>query len=236
MLKAFFVDISHVLLIAGVVVVMLFLRKALWLLRLPPHLRLRRNHLLPVIEALGAFTFLLWVVWLLAPDNQESTWIAAAIVGIIVLAAGWFAIRDVVSGVIIRAENAYAEGQWVQINEIRGAISKIGYRALMIETESGLQVKLPYSQLSKSMLTTSRDAHASKAHSFLLETSSAQTIADAMAKIRTTALSAFWSSPLREPQVHFLKTERDLHQFEVTVFAMNEAYAIAIEQSVRRHL
>lgn len=47
---------------------------------------------------------------------------------------GWYFLRDFVSGIILKAENAFETGQQIQTAQVSGTIKKLGYRSLEVVT------------------------------------------------------------------------------------------------------
>lgn len=229
-------EVPLALLVLGVLTVLLLLRQGLRLLRLRPAYRERLNRVLPVAEVVAGFLFVVWAASLFLPGERGYSWILAGVLALGLLAAGWFTIRDFVSGVILRAENGYRPRQWIRVGETEGLIRKVGYRALVIETEEGFQVRLPYSRLSAASLVTADRSEASKAHTFRLAVPGTRPAAEVMVAIRAAALNAFWSSITREPFVQLSEPREGRQVFQVTVYALDEAYVGDIELAVRRQL
>ena len=236
MFRSLFFDFTQMLLIVGVLGVLLIVRKGLMVVRLRPIYRRRLDRILPVIEIVSAVAFVVWVIWLVAPDESELTWWMAGALALAITGAGWFAVRDLVSGVVLRSENSFAPGQWIQTEQLDGFILNLGYRTMEIETDTGLQVKLPYSKLAGTVLGTADRTKSAHAHTFFLDVPNTNTVAEHTTRIRTAALTAFWSSPQRDPYVHYVGPEEGKHRFEVTVFCMDEAYATDLERFMRRQL
>ncbi|MEZ4700525.1 MAG: mechanosensitive ion channel [Rhodothermales bacterium] len=236
MIQSLFLDVSHVVAIVIVLTVLLLARKGLRVVRLRPAMRERLDRLLPALETAAFVGFVLWCVWLLTPEDSEAFWWASGAIVLGLFGAGWFAVRDLVSGIILRSENAYTPGQWVETAQAAGFIASLGYRTMELETDAGLRIRLPYSQLGKAALTTADRSQSARAHTFILELPATESVAVLTSRIRSAALTAFWSSPRREPYVHYIEVKEHVHRFEVTTFCLDEAYATDLERSVRRQL
>ncbi len=236
MIRSLFLDVSHLVAIVAVLTAILLIGKGLRVVRLRTALRERLDHMLPALETVGVIGFVLWCVWLVFPADSHALWWASGAVALGLVGAGWFAVRDLVSGIILRSENAYKAGQWVQTAEASGFIASLGYRTMELETDAGLRVRLPYSDMGKGALTTADRSQSARAHTFVLELQATESVAVLTSRIRSAALTAFWSSPRREPYVHYLEIKDNVHRFEVTTFCLDEAYATDLEGSVRRQL
>ena len=236
MIQTLFRELTHILLIAGVFTALLLIRRGLIVVRLKANYRAQIDRLLPVVEVVIGMIFLLWAISLFVPDNSEITWWIAGVFSLGLLVAGWFSIRDLVSGIVLRSDITFKPGQWIQSNQTEGFIMNLGYRTMEIETEAGLQIKLPYSQLAKTVLATADRTKSAHAHTFLLDINNTKSVAELTSLIRAAALTAFWSSPPRDPYIHYVELKEDKHLFEITVFCMNEAYSTDLERSIRRQL
>lgn len=236
MIKTFLVDFTQIIVVGVVVALIVLVRQALRVVRLRPAYRERVDRMLPTLEVVVGASFLLWAVWFLFPKGSDAVlWTGVGIV-VVLVAAGWFVFRDVMAGVVLRSERAYATGQWIQAGTVEGFISKLGYRTMAIETDDGLRIKVPYSKLGQMSLTTADRTQTSRAHTFEIELPAEMNVAELTTRIRAATLTSFWSSPHREPYVHYLERRGDHHRFEVVAFSLDESYATDLEQSVRRQL
>jgi small-conductance mechanosensitive channel len=229
-------DITHLVVVIGVFLFLLLIRRGLRMVRLKAGHRARLDRILPVAEMVVGLVFLLWAFSLFADEESGLTWWMAGAVALGLLVAGWFAIRDVVSGIVLRSENSFKPGQWIQTEQAEGFVMNLGYRTMEIETETGLQIKLPYSQLTRRVLATADRTKTAYAHTFFLELPDTSSVAELTSLMRVAALTAFWSSPQRDPYIHYVEQKEGAHRFEVTVFSMNEAYTTDLERSVRRQV
>ncbi len=236
MIQTLFRDFTHLVLIVGVLAFLLLLRRGFYVVRLKPATRNMLDRGLPALEAIVGSAFVFWAISLFLPDDTRIEWWIWGAIAAVFLGAGWFAIRDLVSGIVLRSENAFKVGQWIKTDEIDGFITQLGYRTIEIETDKGLQIKMPYSKIAKTILATADRTKASHTHTFFLEMPANHTVAELTSSIRTAALTSFWSSPIRDPYIHYIQENNNLHQFEITVFSMNEAYATDLERSIRRQL
>jgi small-conductance mechanosensitive channel len=236
MISSAVLEFTQFFVVAVVVALLWLLRKALHVVRLRPTYRARLDLVLPAMETVVGAVFFLWAVWFLFPRDTGAVWWAAGALVLGFVGAGWFAFRDLVSGVILRSERAYAPGQWIQTDLAEGFIADLGYRTMAIETDAGMRIRIPYSQLGRTALTTADRTQTARAHTFELELPATSAVADLTTRIRSAALTAFWSSPHRDPYVHYLERRGDRHRFEVVAFCLDDSYATDLEQSVRRQM
>ncbi|MCB9089676.1 MAG: mechanosensitive ion channel family protein [Calditrichae bacterium] len=224
------------ILLAGVVLfaAFRFIPKVIRMLRVRPQLRIYLTRALPVSEFLLWMLFIVWVLGKIAGNAQSllPLLLTLSLAGLVIWAA-WFAIRDVVAGVILKAEDIYETGQQIKLKSLEGRIVKSGYRSLMIETTSGEVVKIPYSRIAGQQRVLSNPAEIARSHSFSLKVPKTTPLPEAIERVRICALNAPWTSITREPQVKPGPETADYYHIDVVVYAPGEHYFQKIEALLR---
>lgn len=231
-----FLAVQVALLGLGLVLLMALIRKAVFLLRLRWAWRRRLRRMLPAIEFLVGLSFLAWALIVILRDRSPFTMATLGLIVAVLIATAWFALRDYVSGVILQAENLYEENQRVAFSGTAGRVRNVGLRTLEIETEDGKRVKIPYRKMTGAALEISDEQAFSKAHTFRLAVPRSLSPTETIARVRTAALNAFWSSVKHEPHVQLRGENPEHFTVEVTVYALEEAYGSEIEHAVKRAL
>jgi small-conductance mechanosensitive channel len=161
---------------------------------------------------------------------------AAAVVGVaaaIILAAAWFAVRDVIAGIVLRAEHGFLAGQTLHASSVTGRIRHVGIRTLEIETD-GRRTRIPYSRIGHTPVALGGARDAGALRFSLSRPRNGDAAADATA-IRAAVLHAFFAPPAREPLVRLAAETGERRTWEVTVHA-DPAHLPAIEHAVRTAL
>lgn len=212
-----------------------FIPKVIRMLRVRPRLRIYLTRALPVSEFLLWMLFFVWALGKIAGNARPllPLLLTLALAGLIIWAA-WFAIRDVVAGVILKAEDIYEPGQQIKLKSLEGKIVKSGYRSLMIETGSGEVVKIPYSRIAGQQRVISNPAEIARSHSFSLKVPKRMPLAETVERIRICALNAPWTSVTREPQVKPGPETADYYHVDVVVYAPGEHYFQKIETLLKQ--
>jgi len=97
---------------------------------------------------------ILWVGFIFWAFNQLFIGMAAyplltgSLIILVVGLFGWYFLRDFVSGIILKAENAFETGQQIQTAQVSGTIKKLGYRSMEVVTNEGERVKIPFCLLT----------------------------------------------------------------------------------------
>jgi small-conductance mechanosensitive channel len=219
---------------------------AIWLLRraaaLLPADRSRRRSLrraLPLAEVAIVLAALAWIAVLAA--GAQPGLATGALLGVIAvaLAAAWFAIRDLVAGAVLRAENLFETGEWVRSGALEGRVERVGTRSLDIEAEDGSRVRIPWSVLAAAPLARAVRADAVHSHRFTVQLDGDVPPLAAAERIRRAALESHYASATREPHVRH-RTDVQEHDagpvFEVTVYSPERRFFPEIEREVRERL
>lgn len=203
-----------------------------WLAARVPMSKARRaalRRLQPVLEAGLVGVYLIVVLPLAFADELGYLELlpAAAFVALV-----WFALRDLVAGVLVKASELCEVGDHVDLGGQSGVVRQLGYRVLVLSDEQGAELVIPYSQLSTRSLVRMRHNAAAYPHSFELELPPESDPLEARARIKRLAMGSHWASIVREPEIEALSGGR----VAVRVFALGREYGPAIEAQVRAEL
>ncbi|HEX6134349.1 MAG TPA: mechanosensitive ion channel domain-containing protein [Longimicrobiales bacterium] len=219
----------------------LLIAAAAWLLRrsaavlpFPSQSRSSVRRWLPVAQLVSALLIAV-VITVLTAGPAPAAILAGVSAGIILVSA-WFFVRDIIAGIVLRAEHGFATDQMVHLGDHSGRITAIGARSLEVETADGRRVRLPWGRLGSLPLGVSTTHDTGGALRLTITVPRDGTAESGIAAIRHAALHAFFVSPVREPIVRLLGEEADTRSYEVTVHAVDPAYRPAIEEAVRMRL
>jgi len=206
-----------------------------------PKIRKIFMKIFPVAQMLLWVSFAFWAFDELFLGLQTYPILLGSLIILIVGLFGWYFLRDFVSGIILKAENALETGQQIQTLQVSGTIKKLGYRSMDVVTTEGERVKIPYSLLTSQKIVKPAETSNWKEQIIRLKVSSVsppETILD-MLKIRILEMPWIVSDNsikmkitredsanyLVEIHLHLLspdmalKTEENLHIFVNEVFA-----------------
>jgi len=224
----------------GLVLVLLFafvlfglLGALRWVIGLVPMSNARRaalSRFRPVIEALAAAIYLLIAVPIVFKGHGQFTPLVLAVLLFGLLGVSWFAIRDFVNGMFIKAGELCEIGDYVEVDGQSGRVKRLGYRVLTLEAEGGAEIYIPYGRLSRRSIARSARSEGIHPHRFEIELRAGEDPIAAIARIKGLALCSHWSSVVREPEVEAVASER----VAVRVFGLGPEHGPAIEALVRR--
>lgn len=156
--------------------------------------------------------------------------LAFVVVGFVV--ASWTVVRDVVSGVFLKAGRVCRVGDHVRVGGVEGRVERMGLSVLVIETRDGDEAVLPYSSVARQSLLRTPVIDSVAPHVFRVERPAGLSIVELRSLVRQHALNCHWASIAREPDV---ETTED-GTLEVTVFSLDADHSPDVESAVRRAL
>lgn len=196
----------------------------------------RFSRIFPFMEAIIWILFLIWASQQFFREKPFYNVFLAAAVVVVIIWASWFAVKDVIAGIILRSEDAYEINQLIELNDLKGKVRKLGYRSLGIESENGDYVKIPYSRIAGQLRILSDPHQTIHSHRFTITIPKTCSPDEATQQLRLLALNAPWFSPKKEPQVKTIGEDEKNYRFEVVVYSPGATYFSKIENYFRTHI
>jgi len=222
-------------LVAGVLLYFLFRLLSRILNIIPEHrLRPALTRLLSAIEGIGWIFFLFWAVGKLFTEplyNTIATLFLLAIVGVWI---AWYAVRDWIAGVLLKVQDVYESDQFIQLDDMQGRVTRLGYLSMEIEQENGDRVKIPYSKISGQIHSIHHPEVLSNYYRFQVSVPQTSSAVDASNALRTAILNTPWSSPQKPIRINLVQESENMYVFEAMVYATRQSFAQAIEDAVRQ--
>jgi small-conductance mechanosensitive channel len=111
----------------------------------------------PVVQMLLWFAFVFWAFEQVFIGIVGYPVLNGSLIILMVALFGWYFLRDFISGIILRAENAFETGQQISTAEGSGTIKKLGYRSIGIVTCEGELINIPYNLLTSQKIVKPAD-------------------------------------------------------------------------------
>ncbi|MFO7658924.1 MAG: mechanosensitive ion channel [Bacteroidales bacterium] len=111
----------------------------------------------PVAQMLLWVVFAFWAFEQLFIGRVAYPVLTGSLIILMVGLFGWYFLRDFISGIILKAENAFEAGQQIRTAEVSGTIKKLDYRSMGIVTSEGEIVKIPYTLLTSQKIVKPAD-------------------------------------------------------------------------------
>ena len=187
------------------------------------------RRLLPLFEIIvGLLYVLVSVPAILDHDPQTTAIVTAAILvgGVAVL---WFAIRDFVHGVLLKASDTCRVGDHIQVGDVEGRLKRLDFRVMAIETSDGDEVLVPYGQVSRQSITRTPVPDGQHRHGFAVSPRPGISPSAMRDILFEAAWTHHWSAIAQTPIIE----PREDGGFDVTVFALDVLHTQDIEATVR---
>lgn len=183
----------------------------------------------PLVGTLVVLLYMLFAAGVVfkAHPGQLPLALGFVVVGFVV--ASWTAVRDVVSGVFLKAGRVCRVGDHVRVGNVEGRVERMGLTVLVIETREGDEAVLPYSGVARQSILRTPVIDSVAPHVFRVERPDGLSLSALRSLIRERAMSSHWASITREPDVEPVADDA----VEVTVFALDADHAPEVESAVR---
>ena len=212
-----------------------FFRMIRYFLRVMPLTKSRRNALnrvLPTVEILVGLLYVLSAIPLVFKDHPDYSPVVLTIILAGVVWVSWFAIRDFMAGVFLKAGKICRVGDHVRLDGIEGRVKQMGFRVLEVVSSTGDEIVVPYSRISRQSISRLPNVDGLARHCFRLVLPSTIPLLQAKQRVWGAALNDHWASLKRDPQVDVAADG----SLEVTVYALTPDHGPVIEQSIRDQL
>lgn len=188
---------------------------------------------MPLIEFICWFVFFIWGINYFVKYNMYFAIGLGAIVLLSMIWFAWYALRDLIAGIIIKSNRDLQVNETVDVGNYHGKIVRFGFRNLVMETESGKNIYIPYTMLIKREIVRSHPADKIQSHSFRLVTNKEKTAEQTILDIRAALLSLPWTSMIKNPVIRLEEEENGRYAFQITTYSIEKSYFVMIEKEIR---
>ena len=196
----------------------------------------RIRKFLPVLEVTVLILIILWIIARFYGDDPIYSLVLNIAFLVILIWSAWFAIRDYVSGIFLRAENIYELNDTVRIHNIEGIVRAMGFRSLELETEDHRKIRIPYSTITKETVERLRISERWKADVFSVKIKKSIPANQLVRQLKETILNCAWSSIKKFPIVDLESETNGVFQFEITVFALDRNFFSVIRDHLQKEI
>jgi len=166
---------------------------------------------------------------------QRSTvtaFILIAILLLVIFFIGIFFIKDYVAGLIVKASANYTIDDVIISNNIEGKIVKFGQRSLIISTNDGNIVYLPYSDLVGKIKSIKSASEVKNNYSFSISVKNVKDIDVKINEIKNYLISLPWVNTSVDSEITITETKEDNYVLNISVVAFDNSYYTKIETAV----
>ncbi len=188
----------------------------------------------PVVELLSWLAYIFWAFDQLLIGLAAYHLLTGSLIIVIVAIFGWYFLRDFISGIILKSENAFEPGQLIHTAEVSGTIKKLGYRTMEIITIEGENVKIPFSLLSGHTIIKPADTGNWVEQVIRLKISSGYTPEKIRDMLKIRILEMPWIVSGVDIKIEITSEEPGSYMAEINLHAMNPEMALKTEENLQR--
>lgn len=207
--------------------------------RLLPLLLFKKDKRKPVWRFTAAIELIVWLVFLVWAINFLSKSSQVFAIGLVILLfffafySAWIGLKDYIAGAFFKTNTTFTINETVRIGEYTGKIVKFSPSALILETESGKSIYLPYSFLFGKVMVKSHPAETILNYTFRFEIPGTENLSATMQKIRVEILNMPWASLKKNPQIKPLMETPTGQMLEITLFSIENEYFPEMENILK---
>ncbi len=192
--------------------------------------------LFPAVETLVWLIFLYWAAHFVLGYNP--VFMAAYLVILAAVGAWffWFALRDIIAGVVLQLQDVYRNGQEIRVDNLEGVIRKVGKLGLELEQADGERIKIPYSRISGNVHTKIEPGEQVRRTRFSMAIPRRGNVNDVITQLRFQLLTMPWIQPGSEPEISLLAEQNEKFEFEIILHVVNKNFIPEIEKALREKL
>lgn len=186
-----------------------------------------------LVELVIWIVFIIWAVQYLHYSNRWYAYGLFAMLFLLTVYSGWIGLKDVIAGAFLKAGHRLTINEIIRVGDIQGKIMRFGHTSLILETDSGETIYLPYSFLFGKVIIKSHPAESIHRHTFQLEVAKTESIQETIDSMRIFILNLPWISLKRDPQIRPLSELTTGQPIEITIFSIEKEHFPEIEKLVK---
>jgi len=193
---------------------------------------LRKEKLLKAFYFLQVVTWISFAFWSLDwifPD-ELSTRLAVAVFAIfILLGLGWFVLRDLFAGIILKIQDAFRINQYLEIGKLAGYIKRVGHLGLSLTIDDSKSVYVPY----RKIIAETRIKKGVEKTGFQYQTEFVVnwglTPAETLEKLRMKIVNLPWCALTIPPSFRLISSDETSTRIKANLWLISEKYINDIE-------
>lgn len=188
---------------------------------------------------LAEFALWLWLIFrgagIVFKQFEEYNIIINFMAIALVAAVAWYLLRDFLAGMVLKTENSLEKGQFLITEIASGTILSLGYRSMVIETDNGEKIRIPYSRLNKLLLTTPPQEDSSHSHVVEILVERNQTPDNIKKNVTGQLLNMPWVVAGFAPQVTVVVKDERHFRVQMRFNVLKKDHVIMVEENIKRH-
>ena len=178
------------------------------------------DHILAALELLVWMVFIFWTGHTLFSEKFFYSYLVYFIIFIIISFFSWFLLRDLLAGIVFRVRHNLRTGSYIKAGDFSGQVVSQKLSYLYLKTTDNQFLRIPYSAIINKVLTELTFPEEIESHLIhVMMDLSAGKISVAESLIRTTIFNSAWNNFKEEPEIKFLKENKEGYFFDIKLLS-----------------
>lgn len=186
-----------------------------------------------IIELFFWIAFLIWSVNFLSEPSPIYAVGLFIMLFFFTFFTAWVALKDFIIGAFFKTNTHFKINETLKIGEYSGKIIKLKPSGIILETESGEAIYLPYSTITGKAIVKSNPAETILSHTFRVEIPKTEKLTSTIRNIHDDIIIMPWASLKKSPQVKPVMETETGQLLEVTIFAIEKEYFLEMENMIK---
>lgn len=190
----------------------------------------------PVIEMLSWIAYAFWAADQLFYNQVLLTIIKAGIIIILLSVFGWYLLRDLIAGIILKIENTIKPGQNISFSSLSGKINKIGYRTLEITNDNGETVEIPFSNIVRQNVVILLNKEKRAGHTIRLKVSTVNQPEKIKEVLEKHLLEMPWIISNDDIDINIIREDKDNFNAEIKFKILSSDMVFKTEELLNKYI
>ena len=223
-------------LVLGIIVIFRILGFANKSLKDTSTLKHHNSYILPLVELTIWLLMLIWLVEHYYDAQNTFGLISVGIVFILAIIPSFYLLRDFLSGIYLKSQNQIRVNSFIEINELKGKIDKLGNFSLNLIDKHGDIKSIPYHKISAAIISKqSNNPNLNKVNLKFVFPRSVQANY-IIPKLKAELINSPWVALSQPIIVETIKHVNDEYVIEVIIYTLQAHFAEDIKNRVEENI
>lgn len=192
------------------------------------------KQILLITELVAWIFYLCWFILLFLKSGSFFVIILMSVLLFILFVIGRMWLVDLIAGVIFKSGAQLKKGDYLEKDDFKGVVNKLGSRFLVLENMDGNKIQIPYHKITASVFKKDETIDQKSGYSFELDIKSPKSSEALKSQIQKSILTLPWSSIHKNPIITLTEHSQEFFRFKLTVFAIDKSFASKIENHIKK--
>ena len=178
--------------------------------------------------------FIFWVSTIIEPQYQQ--FLQLALFFMVVVMLFWYFVRDYIVGIQLKSRYSFTAGQAFSTEQTRGVIKKVKLLYIEIKSDSGGDLKIPYSQIDQKSLELNVQEKGSGESLIRVELDARLNETNTAQKITELIINSPWCSYKTTPIVSISEEKNGQKTYEISCILVGENGGKYIRELIENQL